>query len=289
MSRAGRDLYLQEPVDGHDERDVFGGQSESVEDHHHGDDSSLWESGSADAGRRGRDADGHHVAHRQLDTAHLRDENGRHSLVECRAVHVDGGADGHDETGHARIHPVLFFQAGESHRKGGRTGVEQKKKKKRSFHEEMGDGNRWNAPGGCGKSGGEGLGEVADVAEGQLASDDKVDELEDDESVDEESDHDGEKVHAQLAQHHLPALHFEHLGGDQESDTDGREPNDEARDLHDGLAQRDEKIEEGLAFGAHPADGDAQHDGEDHQAEDIGRIFPIGRHFPVVQVFCPKS
>ena len=49
-------LNSQEPVDGDNERDVFCGQSDRVQYHHHGHQARLRDAGRADTGRRRRDA-----------------------------------------------------------------------------------------------------------------------------------------------------------------------------------------------------------------------------------------
>ena len=51
----------------------------------------------------------------------LRNEESCHSLVERRAVHVDGGSHGDDEAAHAGVHVVVVLQAFQCHWHGGRT------------------------------------------------------------------------------------------------------------------------------------------------------------------------
>ena len=77
-----------------------------------------------------------------------------------------------------------------------------------------------NRPGGSSKSCCKGFGEVSNVAEGKFPRHNKENELENDEAVDEETDHHRQEVHAQLSEHHFPAFHFQHLGSHQEEDTD---------------------------------------------------------------------
>ena len=50
-----------------------------------------------DGGCRGGDGDGDDGPEGDVHLAHLRDEDGGHSLVERSPVHVDGGADGEHE------------------------------------------------------------------------------------------------------------------------------------------------------------------------------------------------
>lgn len=49
--------------------------------------------------------DRHNLAKRHVDPPELGDEDGRHGLVQRRAVHVDGGSDGDHEAGDARVQP----------------------------------------------------------------------------------------------------------------------------------------------------------------------------------------
>ena len=149
-------VNVQEPIDSQNEGDVFSWQTQSIQNHDHGYNSGLRDSGSADTGRSGCDAvdkkrnkqtktippllwrpspafpaepdgkgkeaesslpDGHHFTERERDVSHLRDEEGGNSFIQSRAVHVDGGADGHDKSRHTRINAVLILQASQSHRK----------------------------------------------------------------------------------------------------------------------------------------------------------------------------
>lgn len=49
----------------------------------------------------------------QRDVIHLGDEDGCHRLVQRRAVHVDGGADGQHKAGHALVDLQVLLQAAE--------------------------------------------------------------------------------------------------------------------------------------------------------------------------------
>lgn len=64
--------------------------------------------------------DGDDLAEVQLVVVDLGNEDGGHRLVERRAVHVDGGADGQDEADDAPVDVVVLEQALERDRQGGR-------------------------------------------------------------------------------------------------------------------------------------------------------------------------
>lgn len=52
----------------------------------------------------------------QRDVIHLRDEDGRHGLVQRGAVHIDGGAYGQHEASHSLVDLQVFLQAAEGDR-----------------------------------------------------------------------------------------------------------------------------------------------------------------------------
>lgn len=54
--------------------------------------------------------DGDQLAEVQLIVINLSDKDGRHGLVQCRAVHVDGGAHGEDEAGDLSVNMAVFQQ-----------------------------------------------------------------------------------------------------------------------------------------------------------------------------------
>lgn len=58
------------------------------------------------------------LADGESQSSDLRDEDGGHGFVEGGAVHVDGGADGDDEAGHAPVNVVLLLKALEGHWQG---------------------------------------------------------------------------------------------------------------------------------------------------------------------------
>ncbi len=95
-------MPVEQPVDGENDGDVLRGQPDRVQYHDHSDQAGLRDAGGADGGGGGCDGDGHHLADGDLHLAHLGDEDGGHRLVQCGAVHVDGGADGKDEPGGER-------------------------------------------------------------------------------------------------------------------------------------------------------------------------------------------
>lgn len=51
----------------------------------------------------------------------LSNKNGRHSLVEGGAIHVDGGAHRKDKTCHSFVHMVVLLKTAESDWQGSRT------------------------------------------------------------------------------------------------------------------------------------------------------------------------
>lgn len=55
--------------------------------------------------------DGDDLAEVQLIVVDLGDEDGSHGLVECGAIHVDGGAHGQHEAGNAPVDVVVLQQA----------------------------------------------------------------------------------------------------------------------------------------------------------------------------------
>lgn len=58
----------------------------------------------------------------QCDVVHLGDKDGRHSLVEGGAVHVDGGADGQHKASHPFIDLQVFLQTAEGDGQRARAG-----------------------------------------------------------------------------------------------------------------------------------------------------------------------
>jgi len=57
--------------------------------------------------------DGEDLSEVEVHVVDLGDEDGRHRLVERRAVHVDGGAHGQHEARHPLVHSVVLLQAAE--------------------------------------------------------------------------------------------------------------------------------------------------------------------------------
>lgn len=55
--------------------------------------------------------DGDDLAEVQLIVVDLGNEDGSHSLVECGAIHVDGGAHGQHKAGNAPVNVVVLQQA----------------------------------------------------------------------------------------------------------------------------------------------------------------------------------
>ena len=64
--------------------------------------------------------DGDYLTHIQSVVVQLGDEDGSHSLVEGRAVHVDGGPDGQDKARYPLVDAVVFFGTAEGDGQGGR-------------------------------------------------------------------------------------------------------------------------------------------------------------------------
>jgi hypothetical protein len=128
--------------------------------------------------------------------------------------------------------------------------------------------------------------------------------------MEEDAHEHGHEVHAQLANYHVEAIHFQQFGGDQEEHADRRHParnksqhcigaatgeknvcspNDPSGDDHHRLAERAEEAEQRCALGAHFAQGDAHHGGKDDQAQDVGALGVVVRDFPLVQAFHWKN
>ena len=64
--------------------------------------------------------DGDQLAEVQLVVVDLRNKDGRHGLVQRRAVHVDGGAHWQHEAGDLPVHVTVLQQALHGDRQGGR-------------------------------------------------------------------------------------------------------------------------------------------------------------------------
>ena len=93
-------------------------------------------------------------------------------------------------------------------------------------------------PGGGGQGDHQGLQQPSDVGEGVLPGEDKVEEREEDESVDEEASEHGDAVPAQLLPQRARVLHVQDLSSHQEDDSEwkvpestNRRPNDESADI----------------------------------------------------------
>lgn len=69
--------------------------------------------------------DGDNLPPVEVDGVHLRDEDGRHRLVERRAVHVDGGAHGQDESRHPLVDAQVVLQATERDGQGAGTAADR--------------------------------------------------------------------------------------------------------------------------------------------------------------------
>lgn len=65
----------------------------------------------------------------KLVVVHLGDENGCHGLIECCAVHVDGGPDGQHEADDASVDVVVLEEALEGDRQSGRAATQRGGKK----------------------------------------------------------------------------------------------------------------------------------------------------------------
>ena len=63
--------------------------------------------------------DGEDLSKVEVHVVDLGDEDGRHSLVEGGAVHVDGGPHGEDEARHPLVHAVVLLQTAEGDGQGG--------------------------------------------------------------------------------------------------------------------------------------------------------------------------
>lgn len=74
--------------------------------------------------------DGDDLPKVKLIIIHLGDEDGCHGLIECGAIHVDGGPDGQHEANDASVDVVVFQEALEGDRQSGRAaaGKDQRKK-----------------------------------------------------------------------------------------------------------------------------------------------------------------
>lgn len=70
--------------------------------------------------------DGDDLAKVELVVVHLGNENRRHGLVECRAVHVDGGAYGQHEADDSSVDVVVLEEALEGDRQSGRAATQEK-------------------------------------------------------------------------------------------------------------------------------------------------------------------
>lgn len=73
--------------------------------------------------------DGDDLPKVKLIIIHLGDEDGCHGLIECGAIHVDGGPDGQHEANDASVDVVVFQEALKGDRQSGRAaaGKDQRK------------------------------------------------------------------------------------------------------------------------------------------------------------------
>ena len=78
--------------------------------------------------------------------------------------------------------------------------------------------------------------------EGVLPDDGEVDSGQEDGSVDEESDHDGDHVHPQLPGNCLQVVDGDDLTADQTGDTEGRVPDGDTSTLVRGCWSRDQYL-----------------------------------------------
>ena len=85
---------VQQPVHSEDDGDVVRREADSLEDHHHGHQAGLGDTGRPDAGCCRGDRDSADLANGEGEVVDLGNEDGGHGLVESSPVHVDGGADG---------------------------------------------------------------------------------------------------------------------------------------------------------------------------------------------------
>lgn len=67
--------------------------------------------------------DGDQLAEVKLIIINLSDKDGRHGLIQRRAVHVDGGTHREDETCHSFVHAVVLLQTSEGDGQGSRAAV----------------------------------------------------------------------------------------------------------------------------------------------------------------------
>ena len=171
---------------------------------------------------------------------HLGDEDGRHGLVERSAVHVDGGADGEDESSDPGLYLAALLQAGHRHRQRGRAA---------------------RRPEGCGQGGAHLRKDMRSLLRGFMAEShlpnefewkrsggDGVDERQDDEPVEGDAQGDGDEVPGQLGELGHDGLHVQDLPGDQERDADGGEVDHPVGDPHHHVGHRLEERQERLAL-----------------------------------------
>lgn len=62
--------------------------------------------------------DSHDLSNGECEAPDLCDKDGRHSLVQSCAVHVDGGSDGNDKASHSHVNLVLLLKTLEGHWQG---------------------------------------------------------------------------------------------------------------------------------------------------------------------------
>lgn len=147
--------YSQEPVDSYDEGDVISRQSNGGQHDDHGDQTSLGNASCSNAsssssytGQRNKPRtvsfkqmshklvvemilchpqthlpDSNDLTKVHLHVVDLSDEDGRQSLVECRPVHVNGGANRQNKSGDSLVNSVVLLQTFEGDGECGRTVV----------------------------------------------------------------------------------------------------------------------------------------------------------------------
>ena len=88
----GRAEAIKQPVHSQDQRSVTGVDADSRQDNRHHYQPRFGNRRSTHGRECGRDEYNEHLSGCQLYAQRLRDENNRHRLIQCSAVHVDRGA-----------------------------------------------------------------------------------------------------------------------------------------------------------------------------------------------------
>ena len=80
---------VKKPIDCQDQSNIFSWQTNGVQNHDHGDQTSLWNTSGANGSCSSRNGHRDDLSDTHLHLTNLRNENGGHSLVQCGTIHIN--------------------------------------------------------------------------------------------------------------------------------------------------------------------------------------------------------